>query len=123
MGQGHTLETLAKKDWWYLPHQQDCVSRAYRMAGVSPADIDVAQVYDNFSVAVLFWFEHAGFFAPGDRVPSSRAALASPSRVNFRSIPPGETSRSRTCKAGCTSSKGAPDRHAAGVRQVADAEP
>jgi len=35
MGQGHTLETLAKKDWWYLPHQQDCISRAYRMAGLS----------------------------------------------------------------------------------------
>ena len=33
MGQGHTLQTLEREDWWYLPHQQDCISRAYRMAG------------------------------------------------------------------------------------------
>ena len=69
MGQGHTLQTLERKDWWYLPHQQDCVSRAYRMAGLSPADIDVAQLYDNFTIAVLFWLEHAGFCAPGESGP------------------------------------------------------
>ena len=69
MGQGHTLQTLERKDWWYLPHQQDCVSRAYRMAGVSPADIDIAQLYDNFTIAVLFWLEHAGFCAPGESGP------------------------------------------------------
>jgi acetyl-CoA acetyltransferase len=69
MGQGHTLQTLERKDWWYLPHQQDCVSRAYRMAGLGPADIDVAQLYDNFTIAVLFWLEHAGFCAPGESGP------------------------------------------------------
>jgi acetyl-CoA acetyltransferase len=69
MGQGHTLQTLERKDWWYLPHQQDCVSRAYRMAGLSPTDIDVAQLYDNFTIAVLFWLEHAGFCRPGESGP------------------------------------------------------
>jgi acetyl-CoA acetyltransferase len=69
MGQGHTLQTLERKDWWYLPHQQDCVSRAYRMAGLSPPDIDVAQLYDNFTIAVLFWLEHAGFCQPGESGP------------------------------------------------------
>lgn len=69
MGQGHTLENLGAKDWWYLPHQRDCVSRAYRMAGVGPGDIDVAQLYDNFSVAVLFWLEHAGFVPVGESGP------------------------------------------------------
>ncbi len=66
MGQGHTLQTFERRDWWYLPHQRDCVSMAYRMAGVSPADIDVAQLYDNFTIAVLLWLEHAGFCEPGD---------------------------------------------------------
>lgn len=69
MGQGHTLQTLERKDWWYLPHQQDCVSRAYRMAGLGPTDIDVAQLYDNFTISVLFWLEHGGFCAPGESGP------------------------------------------------------
>jgi acetyl-CoA acetyltransferase len=69
MGQGHTLQNLERRDWWYLPHQEDCVSRAYRMAGVSPADINVAQLYDNFTIAVLFWLEHAGFCKLGESGP------------------------------------------------------
>jgi acetyl-CoA acetyltransferase len=66
MGQGHTTENLRRREWWYLPHQKDCVSEAYRMAGVGPQDIDVAQLYDNFTVAVLFWLEHAGFCQEGE---------------------------------------------------------
>ena len=69
MGQGHALQTLERKDWWYLPHQQDCISRAYRQAGLSPADIDVAQLYDNFTISVLFWLEHGGFVKPGESGP------------------------------------------------------
>lgn len=69
MGQGHTLQTLERREWWYLPHQHDCVSRAYRMAGVGPQEIDVAQLYDNFSIAVLFWLEHAGFCEQGASGP------------------------------------------------------
>jgi acetyl-CoA acetyltransferase len=69
MGQGHTLENLGAKDWWYLPHQADCISRAYRMAGVGPRDIRVAQLYDNFTIAVLFWLEHAGFVRTGEAGP------------------------------------------------------
>ena len=69
MGQGHTLQTLERKDWWYLPHQEDCISRAYRMANLGPKDIDVAQLYDNFTISVLFWLEHAGFCKPGESGP------------------------------------------------------
>ncbi|MFI5254650.1 MAG: thiolase C-terminal domain-containing protein [Candidatus Limnocylindrales bacterium] len=69
MGQGHTLQTLGAKDWWYLPHQADSVSRAYRMAGLGPDDISVAQLYDNFTISVLFWLEHAGFVKPGESGP------------------------------------------------------
>lgn len=69
MGQGHTLQNLETPEWWYLPHQADCVSQAYRMAGVGPKDIDVAQLYDNFTIAVLFWLEHAGFVPRGESGP------------------------------------------------------
>jgi acetyl-CoA acetyltransferase len=69
MGQGHTLQNLGSPEWWYAPHQADCVSRAYRMAGVGPADVDVAELYDNFTIAVLFWLEHAGFVPRGESGP------------------------------------------------------
>jgi acetyl-CoA acetyltransferase len=69
MGQGHTTENLRRREWWYLPHQQDCISEAYRMAGVGPRDIKVAQLYDNFTVAVMFWLEHAGFCEKGEAGP------------------------------------------------------
>ena len=69
MGQGHTMENLREPDWWYLPHQARCIADAYKMAGVGPADIDVAQLYDNFTVAVLFWLEHAGFCKKGEAGP------------------------------------------------------
>ena len=69
MGQGHTLQNLETPEWWYLPHQADALSRTYRMAGVSPSDIDVAQLYDNFTIAVLFWLEHAGFVQRGEAGP------------------------------------------------------
>ena len=49
MGQGHTTANLRAREWWYLPHQQDCVADAYRMAGVSPGDIDVAQLFMTIS--------------------------------------------------------------------------
>ncbi len=69
MGQGHTLQTFEHPEWWYLPHQRDCISEAYRMAGVKPSEIDVAQLYDNFTISVLLWLEHAGFVAPGESGP------------------------------------------------------
>jgi acetyl-CoA acetyltransferase len=86
MGQGHTLQNLERPEWWYLPHQADCISRAYRMAGVAPSDIDVAQLYDNFTIAVLFWLEHAGFCDPGESGPfvegGSRIAIDGQLPVN-----------------------------------------
>jgi acetyl-CoA acetyltransferase len=69
MGQGHTLQTFEHPEWWYLPHQRDCITRAYSMAGIGPGDVDVAQLYDNFTIAVLLWLEHGGFVEPGDSGP------------------------------------------------------
>jgi acetyl-CoA acetyltransferase len=69
MGQAHTLQTIANDDWWYLPHQKQAVAAAYEMAGVGPGDIDVAEFYDNFTIAVLLWLEHAGFCGPGEAGP------------------------------------------------------
>lgn len=44
----------------------DAAQRAYRMAGVSPADIDVAQLYDITSFEVLRQLEILGFCGAGE---------------------------------------------------------
>lgn len=40
--------------------------QAYEMAGVSPADIEVAEVHDCFTIAEVIAIEDLGFFAPGE---------------------------------------------------------
>lgn len=69
MGQAYTTENMEREDWWYVPHQKHAVADAYAMAGVGPKDIDVCQLYDNFTSSVLVWFEHAGFCKVGEAGP------------------------------------------------------
>ena len=66
MGQAYVTENMERDDWWYVPHQKLAVDDAYAMAGVGPKDIDVCQLYDNFTCSVLVWFEHAGFCKTGE---------------------------------------------------------
>ncbi len=41
-------------------------SQAYQMAGVTPKDIDVAEVHDCFTIAELMAYEDLGFAKPGE---------------------------------------------------------
>jgi acetyl-CoA acetyltransferase len=66
MGQAYTTRNMEREDWWYVPHQKDALRRAFEMAGLGPKDIDVAQLYDNFTMSVLLWLEHAGFCGVGE---------------------------------------------------------
>jgi acetyl-CoA C-acetyltransferase len=48
---------------------------AYREAGVSPADIDVAMIYDSFTVTVLMILEDLGFCAKGEGGPYAASGV------------------------------------------------
>ena len=42
---------------------------AYRMAGVGPADVDLAEVHDCFAIAELIAYEELGFCKKGEAGP------------------------------------------------------
>ena len=45
---------------------KEAARQAYGMAGISPNDIDVAEVHDCFTIAELMAYEDLGFAKPGD---------------------------------------------------------
>jgi acetyl-CoA C-acetyltransferase len=52
----------------YLPHliaREIAAQKAYKMAGVTPQDIDVCEVHDSFSIAEVLAVESLGFFEYG----------------------------------------------------------
>jgi acetyl-CoA acetyltransferase len=48
------------------PEATACGAALFRRAGIGPADIDVAQVYENFSPLVFYVLEAFGFCRPGE---------------------------------------------------------
>ena len=45
---------------------QEAAKEAYKMAGVGPKDIDVAEVHDCFTIAEIMAYEDLGFAKPGE---------------------------------------------------------
>lgn len=48
-------------------------AQAFARAGVTPADIDVAEIYDSFTITLLVELESIGFFARGEAGPAALA--------------------------------------------------
>jgi acetyl-CoA acetyltransferase len=61
----HHLNLSAMADLTVSPAAQ-CGPLAFERAGITPADVDVAQLYDSFTITVLLTVEDLGFCAKGE---------------------------------------------------------
>lgn len=69
-GQGHTHEHIFASPSLTDFGCKEAARRAFAMAGVTPADIDVAEIYDSFTITLLIELESMGFFQRGEAGPA-----------------------------------------------------
>jgi acetyl-CoA acetyltransferase len=65
-GQGHTHEHVMCAPTLTDFGCKQSSRLAFERAGVTPADIDVAEIYDSFTITLLVELESIGFFARGE---------------------------------------------------------
>ncbi len=65
---GFTLTSL-HEDYAHWPAMKRAAGAAYRMAGIGPADVDLAEVHDCFAIAEIIAYEELGFCAKGEGGP------------------------------------------------------
>ena len=65
-GQGQTSWEVAQRADLTTTAAKLSAQTAFKMAGISPKDIDVAQIYDCFTIAALMTLESYGFCAQGE---------------------------------------------------------
>jgi len=66
LGAATTTVNLAGRDLFSgLTAAQQAGEQAYKMAGVTPKNIDVAEVHDCFTIAEMMAYENLGFAEPG----------------------------------------------------------
>ncbi|MCP4898586.1 MAG: thiolase domain-containing protein [bacterium] len=72
-GSGMATDTISlanREDLGELAAVRRAGERAYAMAGLTPADIDLVEVHDCFTIAEIMATEALGFFKPGDGGPA-----------------------------------------------------
>lgn len=65
-GQGQTSWNIAQRPDLTTTMSAASAATAFKMAGVAPKDIDVAQIYDCFTITVPMTFEDYGFCRKGE---------------------------------------------------------
>ena len=80
-GTGQGADRMALADREYLartPAATAAATAAYDDAGVGPADVDVAEVHDCFTIAEVLAIESLGFVAEGEGITAARDGLTTP---------------------------------------------
>jgi len=70
-GQGHTHEHLIAAPSLTDFGCKQSAARAFERAGVTAADIDVAEIYDSFTITLAVELESMGFFERGEAGPAA----------------------------------------------------
>jgi acetyl-CoA C-acetyltransferase len=68
IGIGHATDSIAlhsRKDFTTLNSTVKAAEKAYKMAGIKPSDVNVAEVHDCFTIAEIIVSEDLGFFEKG----------------------------------------------------------
>jgi len=121
IGQGSGRGLHASDDLTYFEATRYAAREAYEMAGLTPEDIQIAEVHDCFSIAEVIHLEDLGFFKPGEgykAVEEGLTRLDGPKPIN--------TSGGLKCKGHPVGATGAAQlyeiweqlRNKAGKRQV-----
>jgi acetyl-CoA C-acetyltransferase len=69
VGSGQASDTLAlhhRKDICTMEATRVAAARAFKMAGLSQKDVDIAEVHDNFTISEILAIEDLGFFKKGE---------------------------------------------------------
>ena len=117
----------AMEEWETWPDlttmaSKEVSDRVWEISGLSPKDVDVAEIYDGFTFLALCWLEDAGFCKKGEGGPfvaSGAIALDGPLPTNTHG---GNLSEGRSHGIGHLLEAVEQLRGTAGPRQVANAE-
>src|SRR6185503_18106907 len=72
-GQGHTHEHILAAPSLVEFGCKKSAAQAFERAGVGPAEIDVAEIYDSFTITLAVELESMGFFRKGEAGPAAAA--------------------------------------------------
>ena len=77
-GEAHTHRSISGMPDLTVSPAKISGARAFSMAEVAPADIDVLQLYDSFTITVLLQLEDLGFCAKGEGGPFVESGRLAP---------------------------------------------
>lgn len=124
---GHASREASWEEWLTWPDlttsaAKPVCDRVWQETGARPADVDVAGLYDGFSILELLWLEDAGFCAKGEGGPFAASGALELGGTLPTNTHGGNLSEGRTHGVGHVLEVVAQLRGAAGTRQVKGAE-